>query len=123
MLTLETANAVGTDTAAVAEVKAIKASAQFTTKDFKASDPTVGIVASTIDLSLATIPRAAEVKIATSLKAEAEVDSAFQRTAEAAGIGKVDTAYVINIARTNIENGTDIKSAVITMMPATRNVT
>jgi len=55
------------------------------------------------------------VKITTSLEPDMKAQSAFQLAATAAGMGNVATAYVINVTKTNLENGTDIKSANIVM--------
>jgi len=114
-LIIETGDAVGTGTAAVAEVKSINADAEFTTKDFTPEDPSLGEVASTVTIDLNTLPVDAEVKIVASLEPEPEAGSAFQLAATAAGMESVDIAYVINVTKTNLENGTDIQSATIIM--------
>jgi len=114
-LTIKTGEATGTGNSAVAEVLSINADAEFTTRDFTSEDSSLGEVASTVTLDLNTLPVDAEVKITTSLEPDTKAQSAFQLSAAAAGVGDVDTAYVINVTKTNLENGTDIKSANIIM--------
>ncbi|MBN1177198.1 MAG: hypothetical protein JXA51_05920, partial [Dehalococcoidales bacterium] len=114
-LTIKTGEATGTGTSAVAEVLSISADAEFTTRDFTSVDSLLGEVASTVALDLNTLPVDAEVKITTSLEPDTEAQSAFQLAAANAGMESIDIAYVINIAKTNLENGTDIKSASIIM--------
>ena len=114
-LIIETGDAVGQGTEAVAEVRAIKSNAGFTTRDFSNENASLGEVASTVALDLNTLPQNASVKITTSLEPDPEAGSAFQLAADESGLGDIDIAYTINVEKTNLENGIDIESAAITM--------
>lgn len=119
VLTIKTGDAVGTGTSAVAEVKSIKADAEYTTKDFTPQSPQVGKVASTVDLKLNIIPKDAEVKIIADLKPDPTAEKAFQLAATNAGLANFDIAYVINISMTNLKNSVDIDSATVIMKVGT----
>jgi len=113
---IETGECIGTGDKAYAEVRAIKSSAGFTVKDFTSENPSLGEVASTVNLELATLPDGAQVKITTSLEPDSQADSAFQLAATNAGLGDISIAYTINVEKTNLQNGADIRSAAITMV-------
>jgi hypothetical protein len=113
---IETGDATGTGDTAVAEVISIRTESGFTVMDFTAEDPSLGQVASSVSLELNTIPDGAQVKITTSREPDPAAGSAFQLAATNAGMGDISIAYVINVEKTNLENGTNIQSASITMI-------
>ena len=114
-LIIRTGDATGTGTTAVAPVLSIRSDAGFVSSDFTAENPALGEVASTVGLELNNMPEDALISITTSLEPDEAAGSAFQLAAADAGEGNIDVAYVVNIAKTNLENGTDIRSADITM--------
>jgi len=115
-LVIETGNAVGQGTKAVAEVQSITSNAGFTQKDLSSENSSLGTVASTVSLDLNTLPQNASVKITTSIQPDQTASSAFTLAATNAGISDISVAYTINIEKTNLVNNTDIKSADITMV-------
>jgi hypothetical protein len=112
---IETGDCIGSGDQACAKVLAIKSSAGFAVKDFTAQNPSLGEVASTVALDLATLPDGAQVKITTSMEPDPAAASAFQLAVVKAGLSDISIAYTINIEKTNLQNGTDIRSASITM--------
>jgi len=72
-------------------------------------------VASSIEIDLNILPKGAEVNITSSLEPGEEAGTAFELAATTAGMGNTEVAYSINVVKTNLENGSDIKSAAITM--------
>jgi hypothetical protein len=115
-LIINTGDCVGTGDEARAEVKSIKSSSGYTSKDLSEEDPSVGEVSSTIGLNLATLPQNASVKIVTSREPDPEADSAFKLAASGAGAESYNIAYTINIEKTNLVNDQDILDATITMV-------
>jgi hypothetical protein len=113
---IETGEMTGSGDSAGAEVKSITSNTAFTGKDFSAEDPALGDVASKVSLELNTLPEGANIKVTTSRQADPEADSAFQLAAANAGMENISIAYTINIEKTNLQNGTDIESASITMV-------
>ncbi|MFA4836961.1 MAG: Ig-like domain-containing protein, partial [Dehalococcoidia bacterium] len=83
--------------------------------DFTTSDKTVGQVEATVKIELNTVPSGAQVQVQTARTPGIEVSSAFQLAATDSGMEIVDTAYVINVIKTDLRNGTDVKNATITM--------
>jgi len=115
-LMIKTGDCVGNGDSASAEVLSIEASTGFTTRDFSQEDPSLGSVSSTINLDLAGLPDNASINITSSLEPDLQVGSAFLLAALDAGMDNVSIAYTINIEKTNLANGTDIRSATITMV-------
>jgi len=113
---VKTGDCIGEGDKARAEVLAIKCSAGFTVKDFTSQAPSLGEVASTVSLDLGTLPDGAQVKITTSMDPDPLAARAFQLAATDSGLGNISIAYTINVEKTNLKNGTDIKSAAVTMV-------
>jgi len=112
---LETGDATGTGREAVADVRSVRSVTGFAVRDFTSQRPSLGEVASTITIDLATMPNEAEVKMTTLLVPDPKAARAFQLAAAKAGIGDISIAYVINLEMTNLVNNTDILRATVTM--------
>ena len=86
----------------------------FANRDFTAQNAKVGKVSSKVDIDINTLPNDASIKVTTSIVPDTEAGSAFQLVA---GHGNnINIAYAINVEKTNLQNGTDIRSATITMV-------
>lgn len=114
-IVVKTGDATGTGSKAVASVSSIQSVTGFASMDFTPEDPSLGKVDSTIVLDLASLPGDAEVKITTCREPDSETGSQFRLAAAKAGMQNISIAYTICLERTNLENGTDIKSATIIM--------
>jgi hypothetical protein len=113
---IETGEAIGNGNRATANVLAIHSGAGLSEKDFTSDNPELGEVASGVSLDLNTLPEGARVVITTTMTADPEASSAFQLAAVDSGNGDMSIAYTINVEKTNLQNGTDIASASITMV-------
>ena len=76
-----------------APVLAIRSGAGFTETDFSAEDPSLGSVATTLDLDLNTLPDDARIIMTTSRLPDEAADSAFHLAAADAGMGDISIAY------------------------------
>jgi hypothetical protein len=113
-LIIETENAVGGGDKAVGKIVSVKTNTSFSNRDFTAQNPKVGKVSSKVDIDINKLPDDAKVKLTTSPLPDAAASSAFQLVA---GQGSnINIAYTINVEKTNLKNGADIRSATITMV-------
>jgi hypothetical protein len=113
-LVIETENAIGSGDKATARIVSVTTNSGFANRDFTAQNAKVGKVSSKVDIDINTLPNDASIKVTTSIVPDTEAGSAFQLVA---GHGNnINIAYAINVEKTNLQNGTDIRSATITMV-------
>jgi len=114
-ITIATGEATGTEENVLADVRSIKLDTDYTSNDFSSIDSDLGEIAGKIDLDLNTLPTDVTIRMSTSTEPDPDAQSAFALAASEAGVTDPHIAYVLSVDRDNLENGTAIESAVITM--------
>jgi parallel beta-helix repeat protein len=74
----------------------------------------IGSVSSLVDLSLNDIPASASLEVILE-EGDSGLGTSFQLAADSGGLDVSKVAYTMNVIKTNLENGQDIKEATITM--------
>ena len=74
----------------------------------------IGSVSGSVDLSLNDIPGSSSLEVILE-KGDSGLGTSFQLAADSGGLDVSKVAYTMNVVKTNLENGQDIKEATITM--------
>ncbi|WOF15325.1 PGF-pre-PGF domain-containing protein [Methanoplanus sp. FWC-SCC4] len=85
------------------------------TDEIAAELPRPGNVSGRINLNLNDLPPGATIRTTISQNVNEEAQTAFQLVANQSGVKIDSVAFTMNIVKTNLENGVDIKSASIRM--------
>ncbi|MBN2240071.1 MAG: fibronectin type III domain-containing protein [Dehalococcoidales bacterium] len=112
---IDTEDAIGTDEKATAKVRSIKAYSGFARKNYTQEDGRLGLVSTSITLTLSDLPENGEVKISFSLIPGEIVMNAFRNAASLIGLTDILTAYTIDTSKINLSNNVDILDATIIM--------
>ena len=105
----------GTGTTARAAVQSLVLSTTEKSVNLTSSDASVGTVSVSLSADLTKMPLGASIGVSVSKSADAGAQAGFNNAAQGAGRTIANTAYSMNITKTNLLNVTDVGGARLTM--------